>query len=183
MKLGVFKQERWCPNMGAGCLSARLPVCLLLCVRPPSWPWSMTEEWWSGPTLALLQGEKRNTEHVMMEPSVGNTPVTSPVCVCLCFRAYIANRVTDKLTRIHDKIYCCRSALLLTMGSITGTLIRTHKTFQNKTAMFLVSGSSAFQNKLCLESAGLTETHSLHSGLFMDSVTLQEHKDPSALNV
>nr|XP_024655573.1 proteasome subunit beta type-6 [Maylandia zebra] len=23
--------------------------------------------------------------------------------------AYIANRVTDKLTRIHDKIYCCRS--------------------------------------------------------------------------
>ncbi|XP_032441943.1 proteasome subunit beta type-6-like [Xiphophorus hellerii] len=23
--------------------------------------------------------------------------------------AYIANRVTDKLTRIHDRIYCCRS--------------------------------------------------------------------------
>lgn len=23
--------------------------------------------------------------------------------------AYIANRVTDKLTRITDKIYCCRS--------------------------------------------------------------------------
>jgi len=27
----------------------------------------------------------------------------------LCFRSYIANRVTDKLTRITDKIYCCRS--------------------------------------------------------------------------
>jgi len=24
-------------------------------------------------------------------------------------RAYIANRVTDKLTRVTDKIYCCRS--------------------------------------------------------------------------
>lgn len=23
--------------------------------------------------------------------------------------AYIANRVTDKLTKVHDKIYCCRS--------------------------------------------------------------------------
>lgn len=23
--------------------------------------------------------------------------------------AYIANRVTDKLTRVHDKIWCCRS--------------------------------------------------------------------------
>lgn len=42
--------------------------------------------------------------------SAGNIPLTSPVCVC--FRAYIANRVTDKLTRIHDKIYCCRSVLL-----------------------------------------------------------------------
>lgn len=76
-----FKQERCCPIMSAGCLSARLPVCLLSCVRPPSWPWSMTEEWWSGPTLAPLQGEKTNTEHVMM--SAGNTPLTSPVCVCL----------------------------------------------------------------------------------------------------
>ena len=25
------------------------------------------------------------------------------------FRAYVANRVTDKLTRVTDKIYCCRS--------------------------------------------------------------------------
>lgn len=23
--------------------------------------------------------------------------------------AYIANRVTDKLTKVHDRIYCCRS--------------------------------------------------------------------------
>lgn len=25
------------------------------------------------------------------------------------FRAYIANRVTDKLTKVTDHIYCCRS--------------------------------------------------------------------------
>ena len=23
--------------------------------------------------------------------------------------AYIANRVTDKLTKVHDRVYCCRS--------------------------------------------------------------------------
>lgn len=28
---------------------------------------------------------------------------------CLLDRSYIANRVTDKLTPITDKIYCCRS--------------------------------------------------------------------------
>lgn len=28
---------------------------------------------------------------------------------CFDFSAYIANRVTDKLTKITDKIYCCRS--------------------------------------------------------------------------
>lgn len=27
----------------------------------------------------------------------------------LPYRSYIANRVTDKLTHIHDRIYCCRS--------------------------------------------------------------------------
>jgi len=25
------------------------------------------------------------------------------------FRSYVANRVTDKLTKVTDKIYCCRS--------------------------------------------------------------------------
>ena len=30
-------------------------------------------------------------------------------CFCLTCRSYIANRVTDKLTPITDKIYCCRS--------------------------------------------------------------------------
>uniref|UniRef100_A0A665TTW7 Proteasome subunit beta type-9 n=1 Tax=Echeneis naucrates TaxID=173247 RepID=A0A665TTW7_ECHNA len=34
-----------------------------------------------------------------------------PLClsVSLSLRAYIANRVTDKLTPIHDRIFCCRS--------------------------------------------------------------------------
>uniref|UniRef100_A0A8P4K045 Proteasome endopeptidase complex n=1 Tax=Dicentrarchus labrax TaxID=13489 RepID=A0A8P4K045_DICLA len=32
---------------------------------------------------------------------------------CLSLRAYIANRVTDKLTPIHDRIFCCRLVLLL----------------------------------------------------------------------
>lgn len=31
--------------------------------------------------------------------------------VSVSFRAYIANRVTDKLTKIHDRIYCCRSVI------------------------------------------------------------------------
>ena len=30
-------------------------------------------------------------------------------CCVLIFRAYVANRVTDKLTKITDHIYCCRS--------------------------------------------------------------------------
>jgi hypothetical protein len=30
-------------------------------------------------------------------------------CHLLIFRAYVANRVTDKLTKITDHIYCCRS--------------------------------------------------------------------------
>ena len=29
--------------------------------------------------------------------------------VCLLRRSYVANRVTDKLTKIADTIYCCRS--------------------------------------------------------------------------
>ena len=29
--------------------------------------------------------------------------------ILLSCRSYIANRVTDKLTPIHDRIFCCRS--------------------------------------------------------------------------
>lgn len=32
-----------------------------------------------------------------------------PVTALPPFRSYIANRVTDKLTPIHDRIFCCRS--------------------------------------------------------------------------
>ena len=32
-----------------------------------------------------------------------------PACRPHCPRSYIANRVTDKLTKITDNIYCCRS--------------------------------------------------------------------------
>jgi hypothetical protein len=28
---------------------------------------------------------------------------------CRCRSSYVANRVTDKLTKITDKVYCCRS--------------------------------------------------------------------------
>jgi len=38
-----------------------------------------------------------------------NKEVEDVGCIGWRFRAYIANRVTDKLTRITDKIYCCRS--------------------------------------------------------------------------
>jgi 20S proteasome alpha/beta subunit len=32
-----------------------------------------------------------------------------PICIRIFCRAYIANRVTDKLTKVTDHIYCCRS--------------------------------------------------------------------------
>lgn len=31
------------------------------------------------------------------------------IFVYVYFRAYIANRVTDKLTKVTERIYCCRS--------------------------------------------------------------------------
>ncbi len=41
-----------------------------------------------------------------------NTLLNPFVCLSVHLRAYIANRVTDKLTPIHDRIFCCRSVNL-----------------------------------------------------------------------
>uniref|UniRef100_A0A668T0X1 Proteasome subunit beta n=1 Tax=Oreochromis aureus TaxID=47969 RepID=A0A668T0X1_OREAU len=81
MKLRLFKQERCCPRMGPGCLSAGLPVVCLFVVMCQTT--IMAVEYDGG---VVIGADSRTTTG-----------------------AYIANRVTDKLTRIHNKIYCCRS--------------------------------------------------------------------------
>ncbi|XP_069580984.1 proteasome subunit beta type-6 isoform X19 [Brachyistius frenatus] len=64
------------------CLSVCLPTCLSVCLSPHL--------------------------SVCLSPSPPVCLSVSPP-VCLSLRAYIANRVTDKLTPIHDRIFCCRS--------------------------------------------------------------------------
>lgn len=39
--------------------------------------------------------------------------------ILLIYRAYIANRVTDKLTKVCDNIYCCRSGSAADTQAIT----------------------------------------------------------------
>lgn len=53
--------------------------------------------------------------------------------------SYIANRVTDKLTYLHDRIYCCRS------GSAADTQVSTPSTalsLPNSNSRFEIAGSS-----------------------------------------
>ncbi|XP_069580985.1 proteasome subunit beta type-6 isoform X20 [Brachyistius frenatus] len=64
------------------CLSVCLPTCLSVCLSPHL--------------------------SVCLSPHLSVCLSVSPP-VCLSLRAYIANRVTDKLTPIHDRIFCCRS--------------------------------------------------------------------------
>ncbi|XP_069580988.1 proteasome subunit beta type-6 isoform X23 [Brachyistius frenatus] len=80
------------------CLSPHLSVCLPphLSVSPPT---CLSV---SLPTCLSLPPP------VCLSPSPPVCLSVSPP-VCLSLRAYIANRVTDKLTPIHDRIFCCRS--------------------------------------------------------------------------
>lgn len=39
--------------------------------------------------------------------------------LCSLFRAYVANRVSDKLTRVTDRIYCCRAGSSADTQAIT----------------------------------------------------------------
>ncbi|XP_069581004.1 proteasome subunit beta type-6 isoform X38 [Brachyistius frenatus] len=88
------------------CLSPHLSVCLSphLSVSPPTClsvclPTCLSV---SLPTCLSLPPP------VCLSPSPPVCLSVSPP-VCLSLRAYIANRVTDKLTPIHDRIFCCRS--------------------------------------------------------------------------
>lgn len=97
--------------------------------RQRSWPWNMTVGWslvqipeqQQGMTVAfytlLLVGLSigyltiryvsryvNAIHHTYMIYTTINVSFA-----CFDFSAYIANRVTDKLTKITDKIYCCRS--------------------------------------------------------------------------
>lgn len=36
-------------------------------------------------------------------------PLDTNLGTSVSFRSYVANRVTDKLTQIHNHIFCCRS--------------------------------------------------------------------------
>ncbi|XP_069580969.1 proteasome subunit beta type-6 isoform X5 [Brachyistius frenatus] len=76
------------------CLSVSPPVCLSLsppvCLSP-------------SPPVCLSPHLS-----VCLSPHLSVCLSVSPP-VCLSLRAYIANRVTDKLTPIHDRIFCCRS--------------------------------------------------------------------------
>ncbi|XP_069580997.1 proteasome subunit beta type-6 isoform X31 [Brachyistius frenatus] len=76
------------------CLSVSLPTCLSVCL-----PTCLSV---SLPTCLSLPPP------VCLSPSPPVCLSVSPP-VCLSLRAYIANRVTDKLTPIHDRIFCCRS--------------------------------------------------------------------------
>ena len=44
-----------------------------------------------------------------MWPSGKKKFVLQSLLLIIVFRAYVANRVTDKLTPIHERIFCCRS--------------------------------------------------------------------------
>ncbi|XP_069581008.1 proteasome subunit beta type-6 isoform X40 [Brachyistius frenatus] len=86
------------PTCLSVCLSPHLSVCLPphLSVSPPT---CLSV---SLPTCLSLPPP------VCLSPSPPVCLSVSPP-VCLSLRAYIANRVTDKLTPIHDRIFCCRS--------------------------------------------------------------------------
>lgn len=72
--------------------------------RPPLWQWS------SQMVLLLAQTPGRPLGKFLMTFPHRLYDNSAILCVFnLCFRAYIANRVTDKLTKVTDYIYCCRS--------------------------------------------------------------------------
>ncbi|KAI6152033.1 nucleophile aminohydrolase [Pisolithus tinctorius] len=66
--------------------------------------------------------------------------------------SYIANRVTDKLTHVHDRIYCCRSGSAADTQAIADVV---HYSLQLYTQEFgaapPVSSAAAIFQKLCYE--------------------------------
>ncbi|KIM68658.1 hypothetical protein SCLCIDRAFT_104960 [Scleroderma citrinum Foug A] len=65
--------------------------------------------------------------------------------------SYIANRVTDKLTHVHDRIYCCRSGSAADTQAVADIV---HHYLQLYTQMYgppPVSSAAAVFQKLCYE--------------------------------
>lgn len=100
-------------------------IYFTLYFRQRSWPWNMTAVWLLGQIQEQQQGMTVAfytlllVGYLMIQYVSGCVNAihhTSMYIIlqykyfaCLDFSAYIANRVTDKLTKITDKIYCCRS--------------------------------------------------------------------------
>lgn len=100
-------------------------IYFTLYFRQQSWPWNMTAVWLleqiqeqqQGMTVAfytlLLVGYLMIQYVSRCVNAIHHTYMyiilQYKYFACLDFSAYIANRVTDKLTKITDKIYCCRS--------------------------------------------------------------------------
>lgn len=100
-------------------------IYFTLYFRQRSWPWNMTAVWLLGQIQEQQQGMTVAfytlllVGYLMIQYVSGCVNAihhTSMYIIlqyksfaCFDFSAYIANRVTDKLTKITDKIYCCRS--------------------------------------------------------------------------
>lgn len=67
-------------------------------------------------------------------------------------RSYIANRVTDKLTHIHDRVYCCRSGSAADTQAVADIVHYQLQMFatQTGTPPSVHTAASIFQ-KLCYE--------------------------------
>lgn len=65
---------------------------------------------------------------------------------------YVANRVTDKLTKITDKIYCCRSGSAADTQAIAGIVAYALNYHENQTGEeALVSEAAAEMRKYCYD--------------------------------
>lgn len=100
-------------------------IYFTLYFRQRSWPWNMTAVWLLGQIQEQQQGMTVAFYTLLLVGYLMIQYVSRCVnaihhtymyiilqykyFACLDFSAYIANRVTDKLTKITDKIYCCRS--------------------------------------------------------------------------
>lgn len=100
-------------------------IYFTLYFRQRSWPWNMTAVW----LLGQIQEQQQGMTVAFYTLLLVGYPMIQYVSrcfnaihhtsmyiilqykyfACFDFSAYIANRVTDKLTKITDKIYCCRS--------------------------------------------------------------------------
>lgn len=127
-------------NLGVGPLSSTSFNFPLTCVsRHPSWPFSLMA------VLSLVRTVEQQPVPILY------------VAVYLCasrvsLHPLQANRVTDKLTHIHDRIYCCRSGSAADTQAIADIV---HQHAQVYTSVYgsppSVATAAALFEKLCYE--------------------------------